>query len=391
MITKKIFLASSTELKEDRTEFELFIHRKNQTLVQKQIFLEIILWEDFLDAMSQTSLQDEYHNAIRSSDIFVMLFFTKVGQYTEAEFETAFGQFKATKKPLVYTYFKDADTRTGGLNKQDVNSLLDFKEKVKKLGHFLTVYKNFDDLKVKFDRQLNKLVENGLFAQQMADPVPEEKPSPRSEIARTRVPEQRSQVVKVYAEIESKQYFVNDADQEDMARFLARVYSVEAETIYVISSGYSSYDDDYNMRKRMKIVLDQLDACMKSGASIIRLQTKPDGFLAAEYINRVCDQINATTTMPGSCKVFDVRDQICLPSLAVVRLRDGTGSVWETLDRFNKESRTRYAAFVWRIHYEDLRPLADLIKVIDDIVRARKPLTAAKYRCRFSKDSETSD
>src|SRR5208282_533887 len=160
-----IFLASSSELKEDREEFEKLISRKNKYLVPRGVFLELDLWEDFLDAMSQTRLQDEYNKAIRGCDIFVMLFFTKVGQYTQEEFETAFGQFEATKKPLIYTYFKDADTRTGNLNRKDVNSLLDFKEKLKELGHFNTVYKNLDDLKFKLDQQLNKLVENGVLTQ----------------------------------------------------------------------------------------------------------------------------------------------------------------------------------------------------------------------------------
>jgi internalin A len=108
----------------------------------------------------QTRLQDEYNNAIRGSDIFVMLFFTKVGKYTTEEFETAFGEFKATKKPLIYTYFKDAATSTGSLDREHLQSLWDFQDKLKGLGHFYTVYKNLDDLKFKFDQQLDKLVEN---------------------------------------------------------------------------------------------------------------------------------------------------------------------------------------------------------------------------------------
>lgn len=77
MITKKIFLASSSELKEDREEFEKLISRKNKYLVPRGVFLELDLWEDFLDAMSQTRLQDEYNKAIRGCDIFVMLFLLK--------------------------------------------------------------------------------------------------------------------------------------------------------------------------------------------------------------------------------------------------------------------------------------------------------------------------
>src|SRR4051812_7200396 len=118
MITKTIFLASSSELKEDREQFEIFINRKNNGLIERGLFLRLILWEDFLDALSETLLQDEYNKAIRECDIFVMLFFSKVGQYTKEEFETAFGQFKTTKKPLIFTYFKDAAISIGSANQR---------------------------------------------------------------------------------------------------------------------------------------------------------------------------------------------------------------------------------------------------------------------------------
>ena len=65
MQKKKIFLASSSELKDDRQQFEIFINRKNKEWVDRGVFLELVIWEDFLDAMSQTRLQDEYNKAIK--------------------------------------------------------------------------------------------------------------------------------------------------------------------------------------------------------------------------------------------------------------------------------------------------------------------------------------
>jgi hypothetical protein len=117
MRTQKIFLASSSELRADRDAFEIFLNRKNKDWVKQGVFLELIVWEDFLDAVSKTRLQDEYNRAIRECDLFVMLFFTKVGKYTAEEFETAFGQFQATGKPFIFTYFKDAEISTGNANK----------------------------------------------------------------------------------------------------------------------------------------------------------------------------------------------------------------------------------------------------------------------------------
>lgn len=102
----KIFLASSSELKDDRDQFEIFIGRKNTQFIEKGIFLEVERWENFLDAISQTRLQDEYNKAISESDIFIMLFFTKVGKYTEEEFDRAFSQFKATRSPKILHILK---------------------------------------------------------------------------------------------------------------------------------------------------------------------------------------------------------------------------------------------------------------------------------------------
>ena len=106
--TRKIFLASSQELEDDRREFEVFIARENKSWVEQGVELELVLWEDFLDAVSRTRLQDEYLRAIGRCDIFVLLFFTKVGPYTAEEFAAAYEHFQATGIPLLYTYFQDA-------------------------------------------------------------------------------------------------------------------------------------------------------------------------------------------------------------------------------------------------------------------------------------------
>ncbi len=156
----KIFLASSSELREDRDEFERYFLQQNHGLRKRGVYLEIIRWENFLDAMSETRLQDEYNQAIRDCDIFVSLFFTKTGKFTEEEFDTAHRQFKETKKPLIYTFFKNAPVHTGSIN-DEILSLLNFKKKLSDLGHFHTGYGNIEHLKRQFKDQLDKLLEKG--------------------------------------------------------------------------------------------------------------------------------------------------------------------------------------------------------------------------------------
>lgn len=157
--TITIFLASSSELKSDREQFEIFINRENKRLQTKDIFLNLEVWEDFIDSISPSRLQDEYNTMIKNSDIFISLFFSKVGKYTSEEFDTAFKNFKKTGKPLIYTYFKTGDVDITMLSKKDLESKELFQEKLSSLGHFFTLYKNIDDLKYKFKMQLEKVID----------------------------------------------------------------------------------------------------------------------------------------------------------------------------------------------------------------------------------------
>ncbi len=116
MKTIKIFIASSSELKEDRDQFRNFISEENIRLHRTGIFLETVYWENFLDAISDTRLQSEYNLAISECDIVLCLFFTKVGKYTAEEFDTAYQIFKDKGKPKIWTYFKNAPLNTGSNN-----------------------------------------------------------------------------------------------------------------------------------------------------------------------------------------------------------------------------------------------------------------------------------
>jgi internalin A len=158
--TIKIFLASSSELEKDRDAFDLYFRQQNDGLGKQGIYLEIVRWENFLDAMSETRLQDEYNKEVKACDIFVSLFFSKTGKYTEEEFDTAHKQFLSTQKPLIYTFFKNAPLDSNSIG-DEIISLLNFKKKLASLGHFYTSYDNISDLKLKFNDKLEKLREKG--------------------------------------------------------------------------------------------------------------------------------------------------------------------------------------------------------------------------------------
>jgi hypothetical protein len=154
--TIKIFLASSLELKEDRREFEIFIARRNNQPLIQDFKLELVHWENFSDAMSATRKQDDYNQAISECDIFVSLFFSKAGRYTEEEFNIAWASFLLNDKPIIYTYIKNVPIIPTDVNHDE--SLTIFKQRLKSLGHFYTKYTDFNDLNQHFVGQLDRYI-----------------------------------------------------------------------------------------------------------------------------------------------------------------------------------------------------------------------------------------
>ncbi|MEN8446186.1 MAG: hypothetical protein ABG776_14365 [Cyanobacteria bacterium J06555_13] len=154
-----LFLASSSELKADREQFEIFIYRRCKAWFERGIFLHLDVWEDFLDAISSDGLQREYNKAVQASDIFVLLVQNKVGKYTAEEFGEALGQFSSTQKPFIFTYFKPPTTT----DREDLQSLWAFEDELKRLGHYKTPYKNIEGLREHFGNQLDKLAANGFI------------------------------------------------------------------------------------------------------------------------------------------------------------------------------------------------------------------------------------
>jgi hypothetical protein len=146
-----LFLASSLELKPERDQFEQEIYRKCKAWYDRGTFLHLDIWEDLSAKMGAEGSQAEYNKFVNAADIFVLLVWTKVGMYTDEEFEKAFGQFKTTQKPFIFTYFKDpasAETQP---------SLADFHQKLKDLHHFYCPFKDANDLWNQFNKELERL------------------------------------------------------------------------------------------------------------------------------------------------------------------------------------------------------------------------------------------
>lgn len=190
-----LFLASSSELKADREQFEIFIYRRCKAWFDRGIFLHLEIWEDFLDAMVAEGLQQAYNTVIQHCDIFVLLAYNKVGPYTAEEFGKAFGQFSETQKPFIFTYFKTPPTTT---NRADLQSLWAFEDQLKALKHYKTEYHTIEGLREHFGNQLEKLMATDLMQLDPEGAAPDEKQPIGDAAAAANPPRDVPQTSKVY-------------------------------------------------------------------------------------------------------------------------------------------------------------------------------------------------
>lgn len=178
--TIKVFLASSSELEKDRREFEIAIHRKNKDLNKQGLFIESVKWEDFKATLSETRSQDEYNKAIRECDIFVMLFFSKVGKYSDEEFNIALESFKNKARPLILVFRKNAPINSLNIS-ENTQSLINFTQKLSEIEHFPIIYENLDGLVRIFFEQFDKIYAQDLKEDTspiVAEVIPSEESTP---------------------------------------------------------------------------------------------------------------------------------------------------------------------------------------------------------------------
>lgn len=153
----KVFIASSLDMQADRDALDLYIRQRNDDLRQDGVLLQVVRWETSSAAMSATRLQDEYNTAIRDCDVFVGLFFSRLGTATEEEFDVAHDHFQRTGSPRILTFFLNSHVKIQDLRHDDLRRLSDFKEKLTKLGHYPAQYEGIEHLKRQFRDELDRL------------------------------------------------------------------------------------------------------------------------------------------------------------------------------------------------------------------------------------------
>ena len=143
METKKIFLASAGELSEDRKEFGNFINKVRAHYRNRGYDFFLIEWEYLENDDNTYRKQDEYNEHIKDCDIFVSLFYTRAGEYTQEEFRIALQESKKRNLPML-TFMRVLEE-----GKTAKDSLIKFQEKYFD-PYFWGSYNNNDKLHLDF-------------------------------------------------------------------------------------------------------------------------------------------------------------------------------------------------------------------------------------------------
>ncbi len=161
MKTYKIFIASSRELKAERDLLERLIGKKNNELLKKNVVLKAEIWEDMDDSASPTRKQDDYNESLKEAHVVIVLFWTKMGTYTDEEFNIAYELTEDNNRiPRVYLYQKTAKP-TFNVSSEDQRSLAAFEKKLNGLVQFSTTFENLDALENAFNKSIDALFNEG--------------------------------------------------------------------------------------------------------------------------------------------------------------------------------------------------------------------------------------
>ena len=129
-----IFLGSSLdELHLDSETMGNYVRKLNDIYMDRDIWIQLDRGDEL----------EEYNEEIRQSDIFLVLFYNKAGQYTIEEFHEAYKQFQKTGAPAILTCFRQGE---GYAPDQSVLEFMD--ELDEQLGHYFKRYTHIDSVKL---------------------------------------------------------------------------------------------------------------------------------------------------------------------------------------------------------------------------------------------------
>ncbi|KPA18038.1 ATPase AAA [Candidatus Magnetomorum sp. HK-1] len=155
----KLFLASANDLAEERKEITLWINRKNKIFLKNNKFVDLVLWEDLLHSFQGKRIQDYFNSEMLDCHVVIALFYSKVGEFTKEEFELAYENLKAGKKPYyLFAAFKNAQISIQDISK-DYFQIMQLREQIQEDEQLYLTFDSMESLILKLDAQLEKIME----------------------------------------------------------------------------------------------------------------------------------------------------------------------------------------------------------------------------------------
>lgn len=290
MKIKKIFLASSNELKEERDSFAKFIREINEVMKLQNIELEAEQWEFKDKAIQGQRIQDMYNDTLANCEICIVLFWTKCGKYSQEELEFAYNKFKEGLNPRkIYVFFKNDDSKKA--TKELIKFKKDFPNRFEE--NFPVDYTNVDELRFNLLLQITMYLGNDSVSLSFNNHL----------IDCTKLPcfisnKENSEVLESYkkATANSEKYPDDNSFKQEKALYEAKLNAILADSISTakmvddfVFNGDKNDHNDVN-----KVIIHYYQQCQYDEVrKIIEKINNP--FIITGDINRefFCDRIKA--------------------------------------------------------------------------------------------------
>lgn len=151
-----IFIASSSNLKEERERIEQLLYRMNDDLIEKNIYLKTTIWEKESKKFTKGPKQKSFNKLVKKSHMFFCIVHDKVGKFTREEFDEAFKGFQENDSPShLFVFFKDEPVKISEITSSIID-VIKMKTDIEQYEQFYAYYNSVDQLILNVKDEINK-------------------------------------------------------------------------------------------------------------------------------------------------------------------------------------------------------------------------------------------
>ncbi|MEL6971677.1 MAG: COR domain-containing protein [Bacteroidota bacterium] len=154
----RIFLASSSELAEERRAIKQMVNDQISHWIKDNCLVQVLSWENEQNPGDSIRSQNNYSLEVDECDLFVLLFYSKLGKYSAEELGRAEERFTTNGQPRILIFQKDV-APPQGITVEELTSLRQFETDLRAKEHFPYQYKNVDNLLLQLQNKINALLD----------------------------------------------------------------------------------------------------------------------------------------------------------------------------------------------------------------------------------------